>query len=61
MIFGLPWIQVLFLVLIAALVACLQRRMVFALSVTGGHLYVTLGERVIDGAVHRYAWQGAGA
>ncbi len=43
--------------LVAALAACLQRRMAFALSVTSGHLYVTLGERVIDGAVHRYPWQ----
>jgi len=25
--------------------------------VTSGHLYVTLGEHVIEGAVHRYAWQ----
>jgi hypothetical protein len=48
-------------VLVAALVAVLQRRMAFALSVTSGHLYLTLGERVIDGAVQRYAWQDAGA
>jgi len=47
--------------LVAALVASLQRRMVFALSVTSGHLYITLGDRVIDGAVRRYAWQDAGA
>lgn len=45
--------------LVAALVAALQRRMAFALSVTSGHLYVTLGERVIEGAVQRYTWQGA--
>jgi uncharacterized protein YaeQ len=43
--------------LVAALVATLQRRMTFALSVTGGHLYITLGERVIEGTVHRHAWQ----
>jgi uncharacterized protein YaeQ len=47
--------------LVATLVASLQRRMTFAVSVTSGHLYITLGERVIDGAVHRYAWQDAGA
>ncbi len=47
--------------LVATLVAALQRRMTFALSVTSGHLYITLGERVIDGAVQRYAWQNAGA
>ena len=47
--------------LVATLVAALQRRMTFALSVTSGHLYITLGERVIDGAVQRYAWQHAGA
>jgi len=47
--------------LVATLVASLQRRMAFALSVTSGHLYITLGERVIDGAVHRHAWQDAGA
>lgn len=44
--------------LVATLVASLQRRMAFALSVTSGHLYITLGERVIDGAVQRYAWRG---
>jgi uncharacterized protein YaeQ len=47
--------------LVAALVASLQRRMAFALSVTSGHLYITLGDRVMDGAVQRYAWQDAGA
>ena len=46
--------------LVATLVASLQRRMTFALSVTSGHLYITLGERVIDGAVQRHAWQDAG-
>jgi uncharacterized protein YaeQ len=43
--------------LVAALVAALQRRMAFALSVTTGHLYVTLGERVIEGDVLRHSWQ----
>jgi len=47
--------------LVATLVASLQRRMAFALSVTSGHLYITLGERVIDGAVQRYAWPDTGA
>jgi uncharacterized protein YaeQ len=47
--------------LVAALVASLQRRMVLAVSVTSGHLYITLGERVIDGAVQRYPWQDARA
>jgi uncharacterized protein YaeQ len=45
--------------LIATLVASLQRRMTFALSVTSGHLYITLDERVIEGAVQRYAWREA--
>ncbi|HUF93298.1 MAG TPA: YaeQ family protein [Candidatus Limnocylindria bacterium] len=40
--------------LLAALVARLQRRMVFALSVSGGHLYVTIGGDVVDGAVERH-------
>jgi uncharacterized protein YaeQ len=44
--------------LVATLVASLQRRMEFALSVTSGHLYITLGERVIEGAVQRYEWRG---
>ena len=39
--------------LIAALVERLQRRMTFALSVTGGQLYVTLGDAVLEGAVER--------
>jgi uncharacterized protein YaeQ len=39
--------------LLAALVGRLQRRMVFALSVTGGQLYVTLGDAVLEGAVER--------
>jgi uncharacterized protein YaeQ len=41
--------------LLAKLVARLKRRMVFALSVTGGHLYVTVDGDVIEGAVERYA------
>jgi uncharacterized protein YaeQ len=41
--------------LLAELVARLKRRMVFALSVTSGHLYVTVGDDVIDGAVERHA------
>jgi uncharacterized protein YaeQ len=40
--------------LLDALVARLARRMAFALSVTGRHLYVTLGEDVIDGPVERH-------
>ncbi|HET8698231.1 MAG TPA: YaeQ family protein, partial [Gammaproteobacteria bacterium] len=39
--------------LVASLAARLQRRMAFALSVTGGQLYVTLGETVLEGAVQR--------
>lgn len=39
--------------LLDALVARLARRMTFALSVTGGHLYLTLGDTVLDGAVER--------
>jgi len=45
--------------LLAAFVARLQRRMAFAVSVTSGHLYITLGDAVIEGAVQRYAWQEA--
>jgi hypothetical protein len=43
--------------LLASLVARLQRRMAFALSVTGGQLYVTLGEAVLEGAVERHRLQ----
>jgi len=39
--------------LLDALVARLARRMTFALSVTGGHLYLTLGDTVLEGAVER--------
>jgi uncharacterized protein YaeQ len=41
--------------LLDALVAKLTRRMAFALSVTGGHLYVTIGSAVLEGAVERRA------
>lgn len=40
--------------LLSALVARLERRMVFALSVSGAHLYVTLGGDVIAGPVTRH-------
>jgi len=47
---------------LAELVARLKRRMVFALSVTGGHLYVTIGDDVIEGTVERHALdEGSGA
>ena len=39
--------------LIAALVERLDRRMSLALSVTEGHLYVTIGDRTIDAALER--------
>ena len=47
--------------LVANLVAALQRRMSFALAVTSGHLYLTLGERMLEGAVQRYPWQSTDA
>ena len=37
------------------LVARLKRRMVFALSVTSGHLYATIDGDVIEGTVARHA------
>ncbi len=37
------------------LVARLKRRMVWALSVTGGHLYVMIDGEVIEGVVERHA------
>ncbi len=40
--------------LTAALVAKLERRMTLALSVTGGHVYATLGDAVLEGPVNRY-------
>jgi uncharacterized protein YaeQ len=42
--------------LLTELVARLKRRMVFALSVTSGHVYITIGDDVIAGAVERQAW-----
>jgi hypothetical protein len=39
--------------LVAGLAAALARRMSFALSRTDGHLYVTVRDKVIDGAVER--------
>ena len=46
--------------LVAALVARLKRRLTFAMSVTGRHLYVTIDNEVIEGAVERHATtQGA--
>ena len=40
--------------LVAELVARLKRRMAFAVSVTGGHLYITIGEDVVEGPVKRH-------
>jgi uncharacterized protein YaeQ len=40
--------------LLSALVARLERRMRFALSVSGGQLYVTLGGEHLEGAVARH-------
>jgi uncharacterized protein YaeQ len=39
--------------LIAELVAHLDRRMRFDMSVTDGHLYITIGGRTVDGELHR--------
>lgn len=39
--------------LIAALAERLDRRMSFGLSVTEGHLYVTIGERTLEGSLER--------
>jgi len=44
--------------LIAGFVKRLQRRTSFSLSVTGGHLYLTLGDDTLSGAVERHALQG---
>ena len=41
--------------LLAEFVARLKRRMTVALSVTGGHLYLTIDGHVIEGAVERHA------
>ena len=40
---------------LTALVARLRRRMVWALSVTSGHLYATINGEVIEGVVERHA------
>ena len=40
--------------LLVALVARLNRRLTFAISVTGGQLYVTVGDAVLEGAVERH-------
>jgi len=45
--------------LLTAFVARLARRMVFTMSVTSGHVYITLGDALLEGAVARYAWQEA--
>ena len=44
--------------LIDGFVARLRRRMSFALSVTGGHLYLTIDDDVLDGAVERHGLPG---
>lgn len=41
--------------LLDALAARLERRMDFALSVTGGHVFISLGDRTLDGAVERFS------
>ena len=41
--------------LLARMVALLERRMAFSMAVTGGHLYITTGEKVVEGAVARHA------
>jgi uncharacterized protein YaeQ len=41
--------------LVDELTARLERRMVFALSVTGERLYINIGEIGLEGAVQRYA------
>jgi len=41
--------------LVAQLVDRLERRMRFALSVSGGHLYLALGDETLSGAVERFA------
>ena len=40
--------------LLAALAARLQRRMAFALTVSGGHLYLTLGGELLEGRVEEH-------
>lgn len=47
--------------LVAAIVARLERRMSFTLSVTDGHIYVALGDDTFDGTVERLSLPGDGA
>jgi uncharacterized protein YaeQ len=44
--------------MLAALVAKLERRMAFSLTITESHLYVAIGEDVIDGVVTRHNVSG---
>jgi uncharacterized protein YaeQ len=41
--------------MLAAIVAKLERRMNFSLTITEQHLYVAIGDEVIDGAIVRHA------
>ena len=45
--------------LLAGLVAALERRMSFALSVTDRHVYVSIGSETIEGTVSRVAIPGS--
>ena len=45
--------------LIAALVACLERRMRLDITVTDRHLYVSIGERMLSGSVTVHGRAGA--
>ena len=45
--------------LIDSFVQALTRRMTFELSVSGGHLYLTLGDEVLTGEVHRHVLPGS--
>lgn len=47
--------------LIAALVDRLKRRMAFSLVVTGGHLYITIGDDALDGILERHTLSGMNA
>jgi uncharacterized protein YaeQ len=44
--------------LLAALAARLERRMTFALAITGRHLYITIGDESLSGAVERHGLAG---
>jgi uncharacterized protein YaeQ len=46
--------------LLAALASRLERRMAFQLSLTEGHLYLTLGDESLDGAIVRHSLVAAG-